>query len=84
LHRSPRVDEALLDRTPNDASVKEALPEVLVPQVVVRVQLHERERTVHGGERPQLREQDRVVAAQAERRHARTRHLLEGGRGASE
>ena len=58
--------EALLERTPDDAPVEELLPEVLVPEVVVRVELDQRKRAVHGGERPQLGKQDRVVSAQAD------------------
>ena len=64
--------------------MEEALPEVLVPHVVMRVQLHECNGTVHSGERPELGEQDRVISAQAERRHARTCHLLECLRGSGQ
>ena len=61
----------------DDAPVEELLPEVLVPQVVVRVELDQRERPVHRRERPELGEQHRVVAAEADGRHAGARDLLE-------
>src|SRR5215218_8156853 len=68
LHGATRVDEALLDRSPDDAPVEELLPEVLVPEVMVRVELDQGQRSVHGRERAELREQDRMVPAQTEGR----------------
>ena len=47
--------------------MEELLAEVLVPEIVVGVELHEGKRTVDGSERAQLGEEHRVVAAQAER-----------------
>jgi hypothetical protein len=47
------------------------LPEVRVPRVGVRVELDERHRPVTHGERTQLGERDRVVAADRERERAR-------------
>jgi hypothetical protein len=38
--------------------VEELLPEVLVPEVVVRVELDQGQRSVHGRERAELRDQD--------------------------
>ena len=46
--------------------MEELLAEVLVPDIVVGVQLHEGKRTMDGSERAQLGEEHRVVAAQAE------------------
>jgi hypothetical protein len=59
--------------------MEELLPEVLVPEIVVGIELDECERPVHGGERAQLGEEDRVVSAETERRHARARDLLDCG-----
>src|SRR6266545_3880489 len=79
LHGATRVDEALLDRSPDDAPVEELLPEVLVPEVMVRVELDQGQRSVHGRERAKLREQDRMVSAQTEGRGPGASDLLEGG-----
>jgi hypothetical protein len=67
LYRPRRIDEALLERTSHHAPVEELLPEVLVPQVVVSVELDEPDRTVGRGNGSQLGQEHGVVAAQAER-----------------
>src|SRR5439155_5083575 len=79
LHRAARVEETFLDSPFEGASVEVLLAEVLVPGIGVRVQLEEADRTVTTNERPQLRERDRVIAAERERKHPRIdegRHRL--------
>ena len=78
LHRACGIDQAFLDGPAHDAPVEDLLPEVLVPEVVVRVELDEPERPVHRRQRPQLRQQDGVIAAEAERRDPGSRDLLDG------
>ena len=62
-----RIEQALLAGALEDRAVVVGPPEVGVPDVVVRVQMHEAERAVHGRGRAQLGERHRVVAADAER-----------------
>ena len=57
--------------------MEELLPEVLVPEVVMRVELDECERSVLPRQSPQLGQENGVVAAQTQRRHARVDHLGE-------
>ncbi len=58
--------------------MEELLAEVLVPDIVVGVQLHEGERTVDGSSARSSREEHRVVAAQAEGDYAGSCDLGEG------
>ena len=51
--------------------MKVLLPEVLLPDVAVRVELHECERPVLARERAQLGERDRMVAAERRDEDAR-------------
>src|SRR5439155_24860027 len=67
LYRSRRLDQALLDGAPERRSVEVPLVEVLVPRVRVRVELDERHLPVPAREGAELRERDRVVAAEDER-----------------
>src|SRR5262245_60550407 len=69
LHRARWVDEALFRSAPPHASVEELLAEVFVPHVVVCIELHECKRTVDGSKRTELGEENRVVAAKAQRDH---------------
>jgi hypothetical protein len=43
--------------------VEELLAEVLVPEVVMRVQLHQGQWAMHGSERAELGEEDGVIAS---------------------
>ena len=67
------VDQPFLDRAPERRAVKILAAEILVPGVDVRVELHERERTVPLRQRAQDRQRDRVVAADHDRPRARPR-----------
>src|SRR5215216_3935971 len=64
LDRTLRQEEPLLDGAPEGRPVRVLLAEVGVPGVWVAVELHEGQRSVHGGCGPQLRQGDRVVAAE--------------------
>ena len=70
LHRRVRVDQPLLDRALEHGAMEVAGAVVRLPDVGVRVEVDERQRAVHGRRRAQLAQHHRVVAAQAERRHA--------------
>ena len=70
LHRRRGVDQPLLDGALEDRAVEVAGAVVRLPDVGVGVQVHQRERAVHRGRRPQLGQHHRVVAAEAERHHA--------------
>src|SRR5215204_3204187 len=59
-----RQEEPLLDGASEGRPVGVLLAEVGVPGVGVAVELHESQRSVHGGCGPQLRQGDRVVAAE--------------------
>ena len=64
------VDDPFLDRAAERRAVKVLAAEILVPRVDVRVELHERERTVTPGQRAQHRQRDRVIAADDDRPRA--------------
>src|SRR5206468_6657768 len=61
------VDEAFLDRAAERRAVKIFAAEVLVPRVDVRIELHERQRSMAFRQRTQHRERDRVIAADDDR-----------------
>src|SRR5215216_3256371 len=64
LDRALGFQEPLLDGASEGRPVGVLLAEVGVPGVRVTVELHEGQRSVHGGCGPQLRQGDRVVAAE--------------------
>src|ERR687889_656733 len=64
LDRILRPQEPLLDGAPEGRPVRVLLAEVGVPGVGVAVELHESQRSVHGGCGPQLRQGDRMVATE--------------------
>ena len=70
LDEALAVDEPFLDGAAERRAVKILAAEVLVPRVDVRVELHERERSVPLRQRAQDRQRDRVVAADDDRPRA--------------
>src|SRR5581483_5473118 len=64
------VEQPFLGGALERRAVEVALAEVRLPGVAVRVELDERERARAPGDRAQLRERDRMVAAQRERADA--------------
>src|SRR5215211_5621450 len=77
LDRVLRPQEPLLDGAPEGCPVRVLLAEVGVPGVGVTVELHEGQRSLHGGRGPQLRQGDRVVAAKHYRDDACAMNRLE-------
>jgi hypothetical protein len=64
---APRpVEQALLRGAPERRAVRVGGAEVRVPGIEVCVEVDDGDRPVHGGERAQQRERDRVVATQGE------------------
>ena len=55
--------QPLLEGPPEDRAVRGRRVEVGVPGVQVRVEMHQRDRAVLRGDRPQHRQRDRMVAA---------------------
>ena len=64
------VDQALFERAAERGAVEVALAVVVLPRVGVGVEQDDRERAVHRGVGAQLAEDDRVVAAEDDRRDA--------------
>src|SRR5919107_3539267 len=77
LDRALGPQEPLLDGAPEGCPVRVLLAEVGVPGVGVTVELHEGQRSVHGGRGPQPRQGDRVVAAKHYRDDACAMNRLE-------
>src|ERR671935_254519 len=71
LHGSVGLDQPFLRRALERRPMEVALPEVLVPRVGVRVELHERERPMLARQHAQLGERDRMVAAHRRREDLR-------------
>ncbi len=71
LDHAPRVDQALLDGTAERRPVEVLRPEVFVPSVGVRVEVHDAKGAVPAGHRAKHAERDRVVATDADGSGAR-------------
>ena len=78
LHHPARIQQLLLNRPPERRAVEVLVAEVLLPHVLVRVDVHHPDRPVLRGDRPQDRQRQRVIPADAHRDHVRGEDVSHG------